>query len=153
VHHPVKSVWRIPPLYFLFCLGIVVAGFMLFPSLNRILFPARCAGAILVIAGILILAWSLRLFRKYGTPERLDLPTVYFVSEGPYKFSRNPQYLSGLLILVGASLALGNILSFIAPIVFYFCMRVLIIPYEEQEMKDLFLESYIDYTKKVRRWI
>lgn len=77
----------------------------------------------------------------------------FFVKDGFYKYSRNPMYLGGLLFLIGLGILLGNIISFIVIIIFFFVMNFICIPVEEKIMESTFKVDYDNYKKNVRHWI
>ena len=59
-------------------------------------------GALIILCGTALVAWTIFLFKTkgQGTPNP-KLPPKVFVVSGPYRFSRNPMTLGGLLILLG----------------------------------------------------
>ncbi len=75
------------------------------------------------------------------------------VDSGVYKISRNPMYLALALSLIAFSIYLKSIwtLPFVILFVIYMT-RFQILP-EERAMIKLFGDEYIEYMKRVRRWI
>ena len=70
-----------------------------------------------------------------------------------YKFSRNPMYLSMLVLLLGFFIRLGNFYTLpVLPIYVWYMTTFQIRP-EEEALTLLFGETYKDYCNKVRRWI
>ena len=76
-----------------------------------------------------------------------------FVAIGPYTFSRNPMYVSMLVVLVGEALLLQApwLLVFTAIIFLLFYLFVKF--NEEPRMIQRFGTSFQDYMKKVPRWL
>jgi protein-S-isoprenylcysteine O-methyltransferase Ste14 len=62
-------------------------------------------------------------------------------------------YLGMVSILVGIAVALGSLVPFFVPILFVIVTEVMFIPFEEENLEQTFKEEYLDYRKKVRRWI
>ncbi len=62
-------------------------------------------------------------------------------------------YIGMFLLLLGFGICFRNIFSIAVPFVFLFIIAVYFIPLEEKLMKKAFGEEYIDYMKKVKRWI
>src|SRR5271156_1358401 len=62
-----------------------------------------------VVAGGLAVAWSLGVFvvRGRGTPALFDAPRR-LVALGPYRYTRNPMYIGGALLLLGFGLYLRS---------------------------------------------
>jgi protein-S-isoprenylcysteine O-methyltransferase Ste14 len=48
------------------------------------------AGIVLIVVGIAIMPPVLVRFRRAGTPFNAHLPTSALITDGPYRFSRNP---------------------------------------------------------------
>ena len=112
-------------------------------------------GIFLLLLGFLILISAVRLFRIDQTTVNPLSPmqATKLVTEGIFKFSRNPMYLGMACVL--ASLAM--FFNIIGGIVFIalFCAYITkfqIIP-EEKAMSDLFSEDFDQYKQTTRRWI
>lgn len=82
---------------------------------------------------------------KY-TPTRL-------VATGPFQISRNPIYLGGIIVLLGIAILLGSLVTFLFPLLLFLILDLVYVPIEEREMEALFGTEYIDYKRKVRRWL
>lgn len=105
-----------------------------------------------MIIGIIFVIIPYNLFVKYKTPEKFQ-PSTCVVTDGIYKYSRNPMYLGGLIFLIGLVIILQNVLAFIAPIVFFLIINYMFIPYEEEKMETECGQDYLLYKKKVSRWL
>ncbi|HHE9970474.1 TPA: isoprenylcysteine carboxylmethyltransferase family protein [Haemophilus influenzae 10810] len=79
--------------------------------------------------------------------------TTKLVSTGIFRFSRNPMYLSLLLILLAWTLWLGNSLAWLGVIVFILVMNHCQIAREEAYLESKFGDEYRRYKQKVRRWL
>ena len=55
-------------------------------------------------------------------------------------------------ILVGESILLGSLVTFLIPIIFIICIRKLFIPLEERTLKTWFSDEYNQYEQKMRHW-
>ncbi len=75
------------------------------------------------------------------------------VRHGPYRFSRNPMYLSLVLVYLGAVGIMVQIWPLILLPVPIAIMHMIVIPYEEARMQILFGEAFTRYCEAVRRWI
>ena len=118
--------------------------------------PARLALVVLFICVAACVAIpAVAAFRTAGTtveprrPERASR----LVTDGVYRFSRNPMYLGLLCLLIAWALYLSNMLGFAALPLFVVSMNYLQIHVEEQAMEAQFAEEYRDYRNSVRRWI
>ena len=125
----------------------------IFPKIeikNEIIF-----GSFMIIIGLIIILSAIILFKKYQTTITPLNPSnaTKLITDGIYKFSRNPMYLGLLLMLMGISIILnltGGVL--LIPLFILYLNLFQIIP-EENAMVDLFKDEFIDYKKNVRRWI
>ena len=142
----------LPPHVAIGSLIVVIFLHYLFP-IPLIPKPFNYFGILFFAAGLLILFWSFGLFKKKETPILPGQKPTALVIEGPYKFTRNPMYLGVTTALAGVAIYLGDILSFLSPIVFFVFVSIRFIPREEKLMEKLFGKQYLDYKKRVRRWI
>ncbi len=75
------------------------------------------------------------------------------VTQGPFRHSRNPIYVSDWFVYAGATLLLKTVWPLLlAPLVFL-VMRYLVIAHEEQHLEVRFGDEYRDYKTRVRRWL
>jgi protein-S-isoprenylcysteine O-methyltransferase Ste14 len=75
------------------------------------------------------------------------------VTDGLYRFTRNPMYLGLALLLTGWAIWLGNPINVAALSLFVLAMNELQIEPEETFLKKKFGQAYLDYQRRVRRWI
>ena len=75
------------------------------------------------------------------------------VSTGIFRFSRNPMYLSLLLMLIAWVLWLGNSLAWLGVIIFILSINHFQIAREEAYLENKFGDEYRRYKQKVRRWL
>jgi len=112
-------------------------------------------GSFMIISGLIIILSATILFKKYQTTITPLNPSnaTKLITDGIYKFSRNPMYLGLLLMLLGTSIIL-NLTGgfFLIPLFILYLNLFQIIP-EENAMADLFENEFLEYKKNVRRWI
>lgn len=142
----------LPPHVAMASLIVIIALHYLFPT-PLISEPFNLLGILFFGAGLLILFWSFGWFKKKDTPILPGQKPSALVIEGPYKFTRNPMYLGVTTALLGIAIYLGDALAFLAPIVLFAFVSIKFIPREEKLMESLFGKKYLDYKKKVRRWV
>ena len=125
------------------------------PGLTYLL-PARITiAAIFVLAGVSLALSGVFAFRRQKTTLNPHTPgkSTSIVRSGPYGFSRNPMYLGLALVLFGFCAYLANPLALLAVVTFVvYTSRFQIMP-EERVLLEMFGESYMQYTRSVRRWI
>ena len=107
------------------------------------------------VVGLACAIPSFRLFAKHKTTISPFTPseTSALVTVGMYRYSRNPMYLGLVLLNIAATIFFGTWLGVIIVVAFIFLLNLLQIIPEEEALIDIFGEEYIDYKKKVRRWI
>lgn len=125
----------------------------LFPQFNVIKKPYNNIGVIVFVIGLSMTFYSFYLFKKNKTPIIPGKKPTFVVIEGPYKFTRNPMYLGVSIALLGAAIYFGNLLSFLSPIIFFIIVNYYFVPFEEKLLENLFGKKYLDYKKRVRRWL
>ena len=98
---------------------------------------------------------SFRLFAKNKTTISPFTPseTTALVTAGMYRYSRNPMYLGLVLLNIAATIFFGTWFGIIIVATFIFLLNLLQIISEEEALLDIFCDEYIEYKKKVRRWI
>ncbi len=119
-------------------------------------FEGQMLGVVLVfIVGVVIVVVGGYQFRKASTtvhPLKLE-ESSKLVTNGIYRFSRNPMYIGFLLFLLAWALFLGSVVAFLLlPVFVVLITKVQIVP-EESVLSKIFGEEYINYKKRVRRWI
>jgi len=145
--------WVPPPLTYLLTLllGLVLDGSLHVPFLpDRV---ARVLGWPLVGGGMALATWFIRTMRAADTTLDVNKPVSSLVQDGPFRYSRNPGYLSLAMIYVGIAIlrnALWAIL--LLPLLLVVTKRELI-EREERYLERTFGEEYLAYKARVRRWV
>jgi Putative protein-S-isoprenylcysteine methyltransferase len=110
-------------------------------------------GALLIALSVLLFGWCLRELRRHQTTINPHRAASNLVETGPFRFSRNPIYLSLNLLLVGVGLLAAStwvllMLLWVLPV-----MQRLVIAREEEHLRWRFGQEYADYCARVRRWL
>jgi protein-S-isoprenylcysteine O-methyltransferase Ste14 len=110
-------------------------------------------GVLFVADALPLFAWAVVTMVRSGASVPTNTATDLIVERGPYRFSRNPIYLSMVLLLIGIGFW-ANSLWFLgfALLAFMLLTRFVILP-EEQYLEGKFGEGYLAYKRRVRRWI
>ena len=111
-------------------------------------------GGLIVAGAVLGLGlWSVVLVRGSGQSENPWKPTVEIIERGPFQVTRNPMYLGMVLVCIGFAIALWNVwILGLTPLCAWLLQRLAIIP-EEAYLERKFGESYLEYKRRVRRWL
>ena len=142
-----------PPLVFLGGLGIGLALSTWAPTeyLGRTI--ARPLGGVLIGLGVLLALSAFRAFFQARTNIRPDRPSSALVRTGPYRFTRNPMYLSLTIVYVGVAVMMQSLWSLLLLPLVVFLIRTKVIAREEAYMERRFGAEYLRYKSEVRRWI
>jgi protein-S-isoprenylcysteine O-methyltransferase Ste14 len=115
--------------------------------------PARMIGLGLGVAGIALLAWAAMTLRRHRTTILPNKGADALVTDGPFRFRRNPIYLADVLILLGLAELTKNFWLVLGAIVFAILVTWLAILPEERHLLKKFGDAYADYKSRTRRWI
>ena len=110
-------------------------------------------GIVMGFLGFFIFTGSALLFRINKTTMIPFQDPSFLITNGIYKYTRNPMYLGMLFIQFGIAIYFGSISPFIIPFLFIPIMNSRIIQHEEVMLEKQFGESYIFFNNSVRRWI
>ena len=110
-------------------------------------------GIVMGFLGFFISTGSILLFRINKTTMIPFQDPSFLITNGIYKYTRNPMYLGMLFVQFGIAIYFGSISPFIIPFLFIPIMNSRIIQHEEVMLEKQFGESYIIFKNSVRRWI
>ena len=143
-----------PPFIFL---GALAVGLILQTIRPHALFvhalAPRITGGFLVVAGLALSGAVIGYFRQAGTPVSTRRASRHLVVSGPYRFSRNPDYLGQALVVGGVALLLNAPWVLLAGLAGLLVVRYGVVAREEQYLDRRFGEEYRRYRLHVRRWL
>lgn len=105
-------------------------------------------GVILIILGIVFWISAVLISKIDKEVENNSLVTT-----GIYAYVRHPIYAAFFYISMGLILISQNIILFILPVIFWAFLTVAMIRTEEKWLIDRYGDDYIEYSKKVNRFI
>ena len=143
-----------PAVVFIFALAMWLTAYAL-PALSSPLPGNHVLAVFFALAGITSGAAGIIAFNRACTTFNPVRPhkAACIVSEGIFRFSRNPMYLGMLLLLAGWAAYLAHPLALLfLPLFIAYMNRFQIIP-EERALTDKFGTPFISYLNTVRRWI
>jgi len=116
--------------------------------------PAQAAGLFLVAVGAGLVLWCVLTFALIGkgTPAVFDPPRRLVVA-GPYRCVRNPMYIGGGFVALGAALFYWSAALALYALVFFVVVHLLVRLYEEPHLGRIFGAPYDDYRRTVHRWV
>jgi len=98
-----------PPLIYISALLIGIGLNYLWSTSLLPSFWAFATGAVLIVVSILIMPPVLLRFRRAGTTFDVHKAASTLITDGPYRFSRNPTYVSLTLLYVGLGVIFNNV--------------------------------------------
>ena len=111
------------------------------------------AGIGLIVAAFAIDAWVFELFRRHNTEIMPHKAARHLVTDGPFRYSRNPIYVGNALIVLGGFFLTGSLWFLAGAVFFVVAVTRLAIVREERHLAALFGEQWHAYAAQVRRWI
>jgi protein-S-isoprenylcysteine O-methyltransferase Ste14 len=142
-----------PPLFFLLplALGLLLDRRFHIPFLPRRV--ARILGWPLVGGGLALSGWSVRTMLAAETTMRTDKAVSQVLQEGPFRYTRNPLYLSDAMIYAGISVIRNSLWTIVLLPLGMFVIEREVMGREESYLERTFGEEYLAYKARVRRWI
>ena len=142
-----------PPLVYLCSIGLGLFAHLFWPVQVLPASVSAPIGIALVLPACALFISSVRTFRKAGTPVPGNRPTTMIVRAGPYRFSRNPDYVGQALVTAGLGVLFGTVWVLIVLVPVLLLVRYGVIAREERYLERRFGQEYRDYCARVRRWL
>ncbi len=143
-----------PPTIFLaaFIIGFIVRGFAggALPLPDLI---AEAVGGLVLIAALVLIVSSVSAFAEAGETLPPATPSRVLLTEGAYRYSRNPIYLAMVLIGVGFGVATENLWLVLTSVAAGVIINFFVIPEEEAYLERKFGVDYREFKERVRRWV
>ena len=143
----------IPPHYFLLAIASMFVIAWLHQGQPLLGAPWRWLGAVLLIAGIVVAVVARRQFALAGTEVRPLHKSSALVTDGMFRFSRNPMYTAMFAALIGIALMLDRDGPWLVVPLFMALIYYRFVRHEEAFMAEQFGQVYLDYKARVRRWL
>lgn len=113
----------------------------------------RVVGLALGAAGVALFVWAAATLRRHGTTILPDKAADVLVTDGPFRFRRNPIYIGHVLMLLGVAELTHNIWFAILALAYIPLVTWLAVLPEERHLEARFGDAYRDYKARTRRWI
>lgn len=153
IDHP--GVYPPPPLFYVITFFLSIAIQKQIPISNEF-FKQNIAfilGLLFILVGALTLLPAIIKFFKTKNTLITIKPTNTLQTTGIYAISRNPMYLGLLIIYIGIAFLKGNLWTLLLIPLVILIVTYFVILNEERYLTRAFGNEYLDYKKKVRRWI
>ena len=111
------------------------------------------AGTLIAAAGAALFWTGLWTFVRQRTGILLQQPATRIVTTGPYRWSRNPQYVAFVGLYFGLSILANTMWPLVLLPLVVAIVNWLVIPREEEYMHRTFRDEYRAYCQRVHRWL
>ena len=142
-----------PPLIYL---GSLVFGLLLNRTFAVTFLPPKIArnfGWPLLGGGVLLMGWFEWAMRHAGTPTNPYKPVSHVVTQGPFRYTRNPGYLAMATIYMGITSLANALWAVLLLAVALIVVQRGVVEREERYLERKFGKEYLRYKARVRRWI
>lgn len=139
------QVWLVP-----FALAGLALGRLLPVGLPLVL---RALGWFLIGAGVALMLWAAMTMRRARTTVMPGRQPDALVTDGPFRFSRNPIYLGDLILLGGLMLSVSAPMGLMVLPGFAYLLQSRFIRHEEKVILAKFGADFESYKARVRRWL
>lgn len=92
-------------------------------------------------------------FKRRGTTVFPFRESSVLVTGGLFRYTRNPIYVSMVVVLLGVAAVLGSLGPLVMIPLFMLWITHNVIRVEEQMLTAVFGDDYRDYQRRVRRWV
>ena len=96
---------------------------------------------------------AVRQFRIAETSVKTREPTTAIITSGPYKFSRNPIYVTMATLCLGVAVWVNSIWLLGTLVLSIGVITIGVIFREERYLEQKFGDTYMDYKAGTRRWL
>ena len=145
-----------PPILFL---GAILLGCLLSwivplgPGLGAANALALSVGGALAAVGLALFVVSVREFRRAGTSVVPGEPSTVLLDRGPYRYTRNPIYISFIVFYFGMAIMLTSTWMLLLLIPVLIVLQRGVVEREEAYLQSKFGEAYRKYQARVPRWL
>ncbi len=114
--------------------------------------PRYAAAAVIALSLALVIS-AVGQFRRHKTSFKPHEPSTALITEGPYRYSRNPMYLALSLLYAGLSITADGpwTLALLVPLLIVLHYGVIL--REERYLERKFADAYRRYRSTTRRWL
>ena len=139
-----------PPIVFILCALLMKC----LPPLFILPVPRSFSLLLAVFGGLLglLAAWQFRQYKTTISPVELA-KSSFLVTNGIFALSRNPMYLSLLIVLLSWAFYLTSTSALLGVAILFAYLNYWQIPAEETALQSQFGADYLAYCQRVRRWI
>ena len=148
---PAAKTWKFYLSWGVFYLGVGPTVALIFLDWNTWRIPSAIrfgVGAPLTLLGLGVVVWGIRTLGLVGT-HGLE---SRFTARGPYQFTRNPQYLGDIIMLMGLILMANSVLVTVVNLIII--LSFILMPLSEESwLTEQYGEDYLRYKAQTSRFL
>lgn len=117
-------------------------------------FPGATAlGALIVALALANDIWCALIFRRHATTILPHRAASHLATDGPFRWSRNPIYVSHVAVVFGLGLLIASPFTLLLTPLVALGLQKLAIEPEERHLLAKFGDVYRSYMARTRRWL
>ena len=105
------------------------------------------------IAGFFVMMQAWWQFKQTEVAICPTAETSALITDGVYRFTRNPMYLGMVMMLAGIAMFVGTLPFYVAAAALFAILNFVFCPYEEDKLAATFGSRFRQYRMRVRRWL
>jgi len=115
--------------------------------------PALWLGILLILFAPLVVVSAFRALARAKTTFDTSKATTAIVTDGAFRYSRNPMYLALTLLYIGIASLVNSLWVLLLVVPLMVVIQRGVVEREERYLERKFGEEYLRYKTRVRRWI
>ncbi len=143
----------IPPIIYLVGLLLGLLLHYLYPVKSLPAAISVWSGVLLILISVLMVLSALLAFRRVGASPDVHKPTTAISTDGIYRWSRNPMYISLALLYLGIAAWVNSLWILLLLVPMLVVVDQGVVKREERYLEKKFGDEYLRYKSHVRRWI
>ncbi|WP_437504192.1 methyltransferase family protein [Sorangium sp. So ce1099] len=143
----------LPPVLFLLVAAAMGLAHALLPRPSVLPEPYRPIGLLLLAIGVAVALAARLQFARAATEINTFAEPTRLVTDGLFRWSRNPMYLGMGLAAVGVATLSGAAAAFLLAGAFVAIVDRWYIAFEERRLRARFGAAYETYARSTRRWV
>lgn len=114
---------------------------------------APAVGWVLFVPGVILVLAAFVQFKRGTTPVCPFRQPLTLLTDGVFRFSRNPIYLGEILMLAGLAVMLEATRGWVVLPLFWLVLEFLFVRPEEKILKATFGNEFYNYCQRTGRWL
>jgi len=142
-----------PPFFLLLSLLLILILKWIIPAASLVFPPWNLLGLLPLGLGVAFNLLADRKFHARHTTVKPEELSSCLITDGVFRYSRNPMYLGMVIVLLGFAILLNSWISLLVLPGFSAFIHYRFICHEEENLKEQFGEDWLVYQHKVPRWL